>query len=260
MEVRVLAHDEQSFTMLRHITKYPEFHMLINGVPGLGKTHLAKLACMLYGQAAVEATSYGKNCVDGMIEKGICDSNTLHSKCLQPLMQTVRQTKLFTLLDREGQMKRENERMKKAGAVLNTMYPPRGMGEDQQLTAFVDGQNGTSASQAVREALSMQCKVYGRFISPMMDAAQTARFGLKAISGPKNAKTGVTGHLDAGPLVSDKEAWRTLAHNKFVDTDLVESINDLDSDIQEELHAYLCMHQAANGRVRHAHRRLGRLS
>ena len=33
MEVRVLAHDEQSFTMLRHITKYPEFHMLIGAVP-----------------------------------------------------------------------------------------------------------------------------------------------------------------------------------------------------------------------------------
>ena len=239
MEVHALAHDKQSYTMLRHITANHDSHILINGVPGLGKTTMASSCATLYGQSEVQGTSFGKNCVEGMIEKGICDSATLHAKSLAALTGEVRRTKLFTLLDREESIKREPERVRKAEAILNTMYPPQSMREGQLLTALTNRTDGTSIAMQIEELKSMQCKVYGKFIATMMDAAMTARFGLKEILGPKNRKTKVQGKMDAGPDVDDRCVWAELAHQRFVDAELVESIHGLESDVQEELFTHL---------------------
>lgn len=226
--------------MLRHIVKNPLMHILINGVPGLGKTHLAVMAAWLYGQVMVQATSYGKNCVEGMIEKGIWNTKTLHARCLSALISAVLKTKKFVMLDLTEQVEREDERNKKASAVLNSMFPPAGMSDGCALLPVANSKSaGHSSTPQLEDVASVQTKVYSKFITLMMDAAHTERFGLGEMVGPKNPKTCVIGHMNAGPDVYDMEAWGKLAHSRFVDVELAEFLTTVDSETVDEVYAML---------------------
>ena len=230
MEIATLTNDAQAMKILKHIIDHHMRNILVQGGPGFGKTKLAEYLIRLFGWTQVKASSFAASLVENMIARGINDSSTFHSLCMQALMSMVRQSNLFKLLTKEESIQRENERVRKGLAIFNTMYPPTGM-ETEPATI------PSSANVPGRRSL-----IYRVFASPLnelMVFAHTARFGLPAIDGPTNTETGAVGGLPAGPDPANLDEWKRLATKHFVDQNLVEFIGKMETDDMTALYDLL---------------------
>ena len=104
--------DDQAFRIVYHIVRNPRRTIMINGVPGMGKTTIARSLAYLYGMHQTKQTTFSKFQVNVMTKYGLKDSTTLHSLCYNSLMLHLRKTKIMPVLSKDDLLRRDGERTK----------------------------------------------------------------------------------------------------------------------------------------------------